>query len=93
MLIHDALPARSPDRIERNSTVADSKVMHDLEDARPTFEPDELTNPESVCHVSPQSVEATSQIRLYDFTVSGTRYPAARGSRRPFSRRGAHIVP
>ena len=55
MLTHDSLASRSPDRIEENPALADDELMHDLEDARPTFEPNELADPESVCHVSPRS--------------------------------------
>jgi hypothetical protein len=54
VLTHNALASGSPDRIEGDPTLAD-ELMHDLEDARPAFEPDELTDPESVCHVSPRS--------------------------------------
>ncbi len=55
MLTHDALASRSPDRIEGNPALADDELVHDLEDAQPAFEPNELADPESVCHVSPRS--------------------------------------
>jgi hypothetical protein len=55
VLTHDALASCSLDRIERDPVLADDELVHDLEDARPTFEPDELTDTESVCHVSPRS--------------------------------------
>ena len=58
MLTHDALASRSPDRIEGNPALADDELVHNLEDARPTFEPNELADPESVCHVSPRSLPA-----------------------------------
>ena len=55
VLTHDALASCSPDRIEGNPVLADDELVHDLEDARPAFETDELADPESVCHVSPRS--------------------------------------
>jgi hypothetical protein len=59
VLTHDALASRSPDRVEGNPILADRELVHDLKDARPTLKPNELTDPESVYHVSPRrSVEA-----------------------------------
>jgi hypothetical protein len=61
VLTHDALASRSPDRIEENPALADDELVHDLEDARPAFETDELTDPESVCQVSPARFSAQLQ--------------------------------
>jgi hypothetical protein len=54
VLTHNALASRSPDRVEGNPILTNRELVHDLEDARPTFQPDELTNPKSVCHLSPR---------------------------------------
>ena len=58
MLTHNALASCSPNRIEGNPALADDELVHDLEDARPAFETDELTDPESVCQVSPARFSA-----------------------------------
>jgi hypothetical protein len=61
VLTHNALASCSPDRIEGNPALADDELVHDLEDARPAFETDELTDPESVCQVSPARFSAQLQ--------------------------------
>jgi hypothetical protein len=77
VLTHDALASRSPDRIESNPALTDGELMHDLEDARPTFEPDELTDPESMCQVSPARFSA----------------PNCKGCAMPTIRTGAFVRP
>jgi hypothetical protein len=83
VLTHNALASCSPDRIEGNPALADDELVHDLEDARPAFETDELTDPESVCQVSPARFSAQLQRVCHADDQDGGLRAANHASRLP----------